>query len=274
MVSTHQPPGRKPVWGPGYRFPAVASRTEIVSRLDELLDPGAFDDLGPNGLQVPGAEDVRTVVTGVTAQLALFERAAELGAQMVLCHHGLLWDFLPRVVDQKMKRRLQALFDADLSLVAYHLPLDAHPDLGNNALACRALGFERSEPFGRFKGASVGFVGRSERGVSVPDLLEGCRATFGQEPLHFDAGPDPVRALGIVSGAAASSLGEVLERGLDGLLTGEPAEHVMADAREGSVHFLACGHYATETLGVRALGDLLADELGVEHHFVDIPNPV
>lgn len=245
-----------------------------MDHLDALLEPGGFDDLGPNGLQVPGAAEVHTVVTGVTAQLELFERAADIGAQLVVCHHGLLWDFLPRTIDRKAKRRLKALFEADLSLVAYHLPLDAHPKLGNNALACQALGFEQSEPIGWFKGRHVGFVGRSEEGVPVATLLERCRVAFGQEPLHFGTGPDPVRALGVVSGAAASTLGEAVECGLDGLLTGEPAEHVMADARESGVHFLACGHYATETLGVRALGDLLASEFGTGHHFVDIPNPV
>ncbi len=250
----------------------MAKLSDIVARLDDLLDPGAFSDLGPNGLQFPGAESVDVVVTGVTAQLELFERAAAERAQLVLCHHGLFWDFLPRQVDRKMKRRLGALLDADLSLVAYHLPLDAHPEVGNNALACAALGFERAEPFGQAKGRPVGFVGRSVEGVPVADLLERCRATFGQEPLHWDAGPDPVHALGIMSGAAASALGEAVERGLDGLLTGEPAEHVMADARETGRHFLACGHYATETLGVRRLGGLLAEELGVEHRFVDIPN--
>ena len=252
----------------------VARLTDIVAHLDAVLAPESFEDLGPNGLQVPGAEEVTKVVTGVTAQLELFERAAAAGAQLVLCHHGLLWDFLPRTIDAKAKRRLQTLFDSDLSLAAYHLPLDAHPEHGNNALACRALGLDLGEPFGMFKGSHVGFVGRSAEGVPVADLLERCRSAFGQEPLHFAAGPDPVHALGVVSGAAASTLGEAVEVGLDGLLTGEPAEHVMADARETGLHFLACGHYATETLGVRALGDLLAAEFGVEHEFVDIPNPV
>ena len=266
---------RKPLhFGSQIALPGLAELSDIVACLDDLLDPDAFADLCPNGLQVPGAEQVDVVVTGVTAQLELFERAAAEGAQLVLCHHGLFWDFLPREIDRKMKRRLAALIDADLSLVAYHLPLDAHPEVGNNALACEALDLERAEPFGEAKGRPVGFVGRSDQGVPVADLLERCRATFGQEPLHWDAGRDPVHALAIVSGAAASCFGEAIEKGLDGLLTGEPAEHVMADARETHTHFLACGHYATETLGVRRLGELLAEELGVEHRFVDISNPV
>ena len=117
-------------------------------------------------------------------------------------------------------------------------------------------------------------VGRSSGGVPVAELLERCRVTFGQEPVAWLEGPDPVRSLGIVSGAAASSLGAAAARGLDGLLTGEPAEHTMADARESGVHFLACGHYATETFGVRRLGELLSERFGVDHRFIDVPNPI
>jgi dinuclear metal center YbgI/SA1388 family protein len=258
----------------------VATRGELIAFLDDLLEPGAFEDYGPNGLQVPGAEVVELVATGVSAGLELFRRAAQDGAQLVLCHHGILWDFHPRAVSPQMKDRLQALFAANMSLAAYHLPLDAHPEHGNNALICEALGLERGEPFGPTRPAPgaeprpIGFVGRSAEGVAVADLLARCRETFGQEPLAWLDGPDPVHALGIVSGAAASSLGSAVERGLDVLLTGEPAEHTMADAREGGVHFLACGHYATETLGVRRLGDLLAERFGVGHHFVEVPNPI
>lgn len=252
----------------------VAARDEIIAHLDGLLDPSAFEDYGPNGLQVPGADEVGVVVTGVSAGLELFERAARLGAQLVLCHHGLLWDFLPRTIGPAMKRRLRALFEADMSLAAYHLPLDAHPELGNNALACTTLGLERSEPFGSHRGGTIGWVGRSDDGVPIAALRERCREGFGQDPFLWECGPPRIHALGIVSGAAASSFGEAITRGLDGFLTGEPAEHVMADARENGVHFLAAGHHATERLGVRRLGDLLADRFGVEHVFVDVPNPI
>lgn len=258
----------------------MATRDELMAFLDELLEPEAFDDYGPNGLQVPGADHVERIVTGVSAGLELFERAAQEGAQLVLCHHGILWDFHPRTVTPQMKGRLQALFEADISLAAFHLPLDAHPQHGNNALICEALGLERAEPFGPARPAPgaaprpIGFVGRSAEGVAVEELLARCREAFGQEPVAWLDGPDPVHALGVVSGAAASSLGPAIARGLDGLLTGEPAEHTMADARESGVHFLACGHYATETRGVRRLGALLEQRFGVEHHFVELENPI
>jgi dinuclear metal center YbgI/SA1388 family protein len=252
----------------------MASRDEIVAFLDELLEAPGFPDYGPNGLQVPGAAEVGLVVTGVSAQRALFENAAEAGAQLVIAHHGLFWDFHPRTVSRAMKERLRLLFEADISLAAYHLPLDAHQEVGNNALICQALGLERGEPFGEHRGRSVGFVGRSAEGIPYAELRERCARAFGQQPFIWDAGPAIVHSVGVVSGGAASSFGEAIARGLDAFLTGEPAEHVMADARENCVHFLAGGHYATETFGVRRLGELVAERFGIEHRFVDLPNPI
>jgi len=247
-------------------MPALA---EIIDHLDELLDPGSFGDYGPNGLQVPGTAEVTKVVTGVSAQLELFERAAAAQAQLVLCHHGIFWDFQTRAITPAMKRRLATLFEHDISLASYHLPLDAHPEVGNNALICDALGLERGERFG-----DVGWVGRSEPGIPFPEFRERCVASFGQEPLVWDAGPEVVHSVGIVSGAAHSSLTEAISLGLDAFITGAPAEHTMADAREAGIHFLACGHYATETFGVRRLGELLEARFSIVHEFVDLPNPV
>ena len=253
----------------------MAVRDEILAFLDELLEPGEWQDYGPNGLQVPGAADVSLVVTGVSAHRELFERAAQAGAQLVLCHHGLFWDSQPRSVSAQMRARLEALFAADMSLAAYHLPLDAHPVVGNNALLCEALGLERGEPFGDTRGRPLGFVGHARgEGIALPELLERCRSALGQEPLAFDAGPEPVRTIGVVSGGGGSALREAIDAGLDALLTGEPEEFAMAEAREAGIHFIAAGHYATETLGVRRLGELVAERFGVEHRFVPVPNPV
>jgi dinuclear metal center YbgI/SA1388 family protein len=252
----------------------MASRDEIVAHLDELLDIHSFTDYGPNGLQVPGAEEVSLVVTGVSAQRELFERAAGAGAQMVLCHHGLFWDFHPRAIGPGMKARLKALFDADISLAAYHLPLDAHPEVGNNALICELLGLERSEPLAEFKGRPVGFVGRSAEGVPFGELRRRCADAFGQEPFVWDAGPETVHSVGVVSGGAQGSFHVAIAHGVDAFLTGETAEHVMAEAREAGVHYISGGHYATETFGIRRLGDLVAERFGVRHEFVDIPNPI
>jgi dinuclear metal center YbgI/SA1388 family protein len=252
----------------------VAALRELVAHLDELLEIDSFDDYGPNGLQVPGASDVRRVATGVSAHRELFERAAEDRAQLVLCHHGILWDSQPRAITPALKGRLEALFRSEMSLAAYHLPLDAHPEVGNNALICHALGLERAESFAPHRGRPIGWVGRSGEGISFAELRERCERTFGQAPFTWEFGPDLVRSVGVISGGGASSLAQAAELGLDALLTGEPAEFAMADAREGGLHFVAAGHYATETFGVRRLGELLADSFGVEHRFVDVPNPV
>jgi dinuclear metal center YbgI/SA1388 family protein len=252
----------------------MAHLTEMIGYLDQLLSPGDFSDYGPNGLQVPGPERVEIVATGVSAHRELFEGAAEAGAQLVIAHHGLFWDFHPRSLTPTMKERLRLLFDNDMALAGYHLPLDAHPEVGNNALICAALGLERSEPFGEHRGRSVGFVGRLSEGVPFDDLRRRCAEVFGQEPIYFDSGPETVHSLGIVSGAAASSFGEAIALGLDAFLTGEPAEHAMADAREAGVHFIAAGHYATETFGVRRLGELIEENFDAEHRFIEVRNPI
>jgi dinuclear metal center YbgI/SA1388 family protein len=253
----------------------VTRISAVISALDELLDPAAFQDLGPNGLQVPGGEEVAHVVTGVSAQRELIERAVELQAQLVLVHHGLFWDFHPTGLTPRLAERLRPLFRNDVALAAYHLPLDAHPEVGNNAILAVRLGCERHEPFGAYRGTPVGRLGDfGEAGVAATDLFARVREVTGREPTVFDAGPERVHRIGIVSGSAADVLEEAVARGLDAFLTGEPREHVMADAREAGIHFIAAGHYATETFGVRALGAWLQARFGLAHTFVDIPNPV
>jgi dinuclear metal center YbgI/SA1388 family protein len=242
---------------------------ELTRFLDELLTPEAFDDLGPNGLQVPGAAAVERVVTGVTAQRALFERAVAERAQLVLVHHGLFWSFDPIGLTPLLAERLRPLFKHDIALAAYHLPLDAHAEVGNNALLADALGASRHVAF-----ADVGRGAEFAEPVPAAELFARVATATGREPLVFDAGPPEVRRIAIVSGGAASRLGAAIAAGYDAFLTGEPKENVMADAREAGIHFIAAGHYATETFGVRRLGDLLAERFGIEHVWVDIPNPV
>ena len=150
----------------------------------------------------------------------------------MVAHHGLFWDFHPRSLSPTMKERLRVLFDNDIALAGYHLPLDAHPEVGNNALICAALGLERAEPFGAApRAAASASLDARRRASPFDELRRRCAEVFGQEPFTWDSGPDVVRSVGIVSGAAASSFGEAIALGLDAFLTGEPAEHVMADAR-------------------------------------------
>jgi dinuclear metal center YbgI/SA1388 family protein len=252
----------------------VAARDELIAFLDELLDAASFDDYGPNGLQVTGRDEVERVATGVSAHRELFERAVEEGAHMVVCHHGLFWGSTPTTIDERLKGRLVPLFDADMSLAAYHLPLDAHPEVGNNALICGELGLRRGEPFGEAGGRPIGFVAHAEEPLALEALAERCCSLFERDPLVFPGDGRPVRTVGVVSGGGGRNLQDAIGLGLDALLTGEPEEPAMADARESGVAFLACGHYATETFGVRRLGELLAERFGVEHRFIEVQNPV
>jgi dinuclear metal center YbgI/SA1388 family protein len=253
----------------------VASRDEIVGFCDQLLETAAFTDYGPNGMQVPGAAEVDRVATCVSAHRESIEAAIGEGAQMLLAHHGLFWDFLPRSLTEQMAERLRAALGAGLTVAGYHLPLDAHREIGNNALLCAELGLRLTDiPIGEVKGRGVGAVGLAEDGLPARELFERVERATGRAPLVFDAGPAEVERVGIVSGAASSALAEAVGLDLDAFITGEPAEHVMADAREGGIHFIAAGHYATETFGIRRLGELVAERLGVEHSFIDVPNPV
>jgi len=247
----------------------------LLDYLDELLDPAAFSDYGPNGLQVPGPEEVRTVVTGVSASAELFERAAAHGADLVVVHHGLFWAGAPLALSPSAKRRLQLLFEHDMALAAYHLPLDGHPEVGNNALLAEGLGCTAREPFALHKGMPIGVSGRFEGdGIGAAELVARAHELTGREPLAFLDGPERVRTIGIVSGGGADYLGDAVAAGHDAFLTGEPTERVMTQAREEAIHFIAAGHYATETFGVRRLGELLAERFGIDQLFVDVPNPI
>jgi dinuclear metal center YbgI/SA1388 family protein len=253
----------------------VADRGEILGFCDELLDAGSFEDYGPNGLQVPGKEEVSRVATGVSANLELISAAVDSGADLVLTHHGLLWGSGLAPLSIPTAARLRALLCAEVSLAAYHLPLDAHPEIGNNALLREALGLEPDgRAFGEAMGSAVGAVGRCSDPIDVEELGRRLTLAVGQEPLIFDSGPDRISTVGIVTGGGSFAVHEAGQLGLDALVTGEPSEPVMGEAREYGVHFLAGGHYATETFGIRRLGELVAERFSIQHEFVDIPNPI
>jgi dinuclear metal center YbgI/SA1388 family protein len=252
-----------------------ARLADLIAEADRLLEPERFDDYCLNGVQVPGADTVELVVTGVSAHAELFELAAGEGAQLVLVHHGLFWRPGVIRVDPPLKRRLQLLFDAGITLAAYHLPLDAHPDIGNNALIARALDALAIEPFALHRGRPIGCIAELPGGGLTPaELLTRAHALTSREPLLFDTGPERIERLAIVSGAGAEYLDEAAQVGAHALLTGEAPERAPAQARELGLHLLAAGHYATETFGIRRLGEQLAERFGVEHSFLDVPNPL
>ncbi len=248
----------------------------VIDHLDELLTPGRWSDYCPNGLQVPGPAEIGHVVTGVSAHAELFERAAAARADLVLVHHGLFWNADPIAIDEVGRRRLGVLFEHDMALAAYHLPLDGHPVHGNNARLAEALGAVSWEPAFDHGGAPIGVAASfGEAGIAPEELVARVReATLRPDVLAFLDGPERVHSIGICSGAAADDLPAAIALGLDAFLTGEPAERCMAIAREYEIHFLAAGHHATERLGVQRLGELLAAELRVTHEFIEVSNPI
>ena len=245
-----------------------ALRDQIIEYVNDYLSISEFKDYGPQGLQVQGRESVEKIATGVSASVQLFKKAVSVGADMILVHHGILWDKESHVVKGGFKQRLETLLLNELSLLAYHLPLDKHPELGNNALAARFLEMNDLEEF-----ADVGWSGTIPA-CSFDVLLAKVHELYDFDPLVFAYGPERIERIGICSGGAERAITEAIDRGLDAFITGEVAEPTMHLAREGHIHFIAAGHYATERLGIKALGEHVAQHFGVDVEFIDIPNPV
>lgn len=253
----------------------MPSRDEIVGFCDELLEVSGFEDYGPNGLQVPGRREVTRLASGVSANLDLIDAAVDRGAELLLVHHGLFWGSGPPVLTELAAGRLRSALGAELSIAAYHLPLDAHPRIGNNALLRDALGLEADpEAFGAVKGRPIGVVGRADGELDVAGLTERLAELLGREPTAFLAGPASVERVGIVTGGGGSTLAEAIELGLDALITGELSEPAPAEAREGGINLIAAGHHATETFGIRRLGEMVGERFGVDHRFIEVPNPI
>ena len=247
----------------------MAQRDEIIRFANELLEIDRFPEYGTPGLQVLGADEVTKIACGVSSSKELFERAAAAGAQLLIVHHGMFWRNEPVWIDRRQRGRLDALFAADLNLAAYHLALDAHPELGNNALLAEALEIDVERPF-----AEVGQGGTLREPLGIEELTARVRATVGREPLVFAHGPDRIERVAICSGAAGRYVIDAAHEGYDVLLTGEPEEPSLQTARELGVHFIAGGHDATERLGVQALSRRLAEQFGLDWEFIPVENPV
>jgi len=254
---------------------AVVSRDELTTNLDTLLEAARFADYGPNGLQVEGRLRVHRLITGVTASLALIEAAIAQQADAILVHHGLFWRGQDGRVTGWMKQRLAALLRHDINLLAYHLPLDAHPTLGNNAQLGARLGLVTE---GNFGDKLLGCLGRLQDD-NAPALAPAELARRIEQALHrtpvWVSAPDqrPIRRIAWCTGGAQGYFEAAIAAGADAFLTGEISEPQAHYARECGVAYFACGHHATERYGVQAVGEHLARQFGLEHRFIDIDNP-
>jgi dinuclear metal center YbgI/SA1388 family protein len=252
-----------------------AMRDEIVQYLNDYLQVERFKDYGPNGVQVIGRPEVERVALGVSANLECFRIAVSRQANMLIVHHGLFWENMPRVVGTMMKARLKMLFEHDITLLGYHLPLDAHPEIGNNALWLKNLGFTLEEvELGLARGQAIGAIGTATKRQTLRDLVEQVNMLAGAAAHVYEYGPQTIRRLGVVTGGGQGYVLEAIARGCDTFLTGEIGEPTEAIVREEGINFIAVGHYNSEKIGVQALGNLLQTKFEVETFFCDVPNKI
>ncbi|HMA63100.1 MAG TPA: Nif3-like dinuclear metal center hexameric protein [bacterium] len=246
-------------------------REELEKYLNQLLNVGEFDDLGPNGLQVEGKSQINKIITGVSGCVDLFEKAIQKNADAIIVHHGIVWEFENPVFKGGYKKRVKLLLENDINLFGFHLPLDAHGEFGNNAVLADILGLKKRQPFGSFNGTKVGFKGHI--GQPADQVFQTIKEEINSEAVIFASGPETIEQAGIISGGAEKSIKEAVAEGLDLFLTGEVSEHIMHYAREEGIHFVSAGHHATECYGARALGEHVADKFELDVEFINIPNP-
>lgn len=255
----------------------AATLQSLQQLLDTILTPEKFQDYCPNGLQVEGSSDVTRLVTGVTASQALLAAAVELKADAVLVHHGYFWRGENQEITGIKRTRIATLLANNISLIAYHLPLDAHPVFGNNIQLANLLGIEVTGDLFDGGGAGnngVGNIGQLATPWGIEEFVGHLSTVLGRQAQHIAGGPQQIRQIAWCSGAAQGYIDRAADAGVDVYISGEISEPTVHIARERGIHYIAAGHHATERYGVDALGSHVADQLGIEHQFIDIECPV
>lgn len=244
-------------------------RDRVLARLNEWLQPENFQDYCPNGLQVEGKGEIKTIVTGVTASRDLIEAAIAASADMLIVHHGYFWKGEDQRIRGMKKERLKRLLDNDINLVAYHLPLDDHPEYGNNRQLADILGIENPRPLN-----GLVWEGELKEAMSPEKFSLQIARALHRDPLHVGHGQAEIKRVGWCTGAAQGFINAAIDAGLDAFISGEISEPTTHTARECGIHYYAAGHHATERYGVKALGEALEKEFGLTHRFIDCDNPV
>ena len=248
-------------------------RVQLEAELKRLLQPQLFRDYCPNGLQVQGKNEINKLVTGVTASAALIESALDAGADCLLVHHGYFWKGEDQTITGLKKTRVERLLASQLSLFAYHLPLDMHQEFGNNAELGRLLGFQFEAASGRPGDLEIVFIGKLAQPTTLEALSAQIDASLQRAPLCIGDPGQELRRVAWCTGAAQSYFDVAIAAGVDAFITGEISEPSVHLARESGVAFISAGHHATERYGVQAVGNYLAEQFGLEHQFIDIDNP-
>lgn len=251
---------------------AIALNT-LVEEAQRYLNAARISDYCPNGLQIEGRPQVRRIVSGVTASQALVDAAVEAQADVLLVHHGYFWKGENPCITGMKQRRMKTLLSNDISLLAYHLPLDVHPEVGNNVQLAAQLEITVEGPLDPDDPRSVGLLGSLREPMSPRDFARRVQEVLGREPLLVE-GPELIRRVGWCTGGGQGYIDQAIAAGVDLYLTGEASEQTFHSARENGISFIAAGHHATERYGVQALGDYLARRFAIEHLFIDCPNPI
>lgn len=246
----------------------------LCNELDELLRPDEYKDYCPNGLQVEGRAQITSLVSGVTASQALIDAAIARQADAILVHHGYFWRGEDPCLVGMKRRRIQSLLEHQISLLAYHLPLDAHAELGNNAQLAQILDFSIEQTLGHPGEPALVMAGRPAAALSATDLARHLESRLARPPLHIPGSAEMIQRLAWCTGAAQSYIEVAVEAGVDAFITGEISEQTVHIARETGVHFFSAGHHATERYGVQAVAEYLAAKFPIDHCFIDIDNPV
>ena len=247
---------------------------QLCEFCDDYLRVGDFDDYCPNGLQVESSSEVNHIVTGVTASLDLIEAAIAQKADTLLVHHGYFWKGEAQPISGFKGRRIRALIKNNINLLAFHLPLDAHPVVGNNVQLARVMGWEVKDSFGSVGQHDIVLSGLLKSSMTLDQLSDSIAGRLNTRPLSISSGDNSIRSIAWCSGAAQNYIEQAAERGVDAFISGEVSEHTFHFAREAGIHYIAAGHHATERYGVQALAAVIEQKFGVRQQFIDIPNPV
>jgi len=248
-------------------------RNLLLQEIEQFLNVNAISDYCPNGLQVEGKAQIKRIVSGVTASQALIDAAIELQADAILVHHGYFWKGEDQRIVGMKQRRIKALLVHDINLLAYHLPLDVHPEVGNNVQLAQRLGLTVTGPLEPGNPRSVGLIGTLDTPLSAKDFAARIESVLSRAPLVFDQ-HKPIQSVAWCTGGAQGYIEQAIAAGVDAHLTGEVSERTFHEAQENGISFFAAGHHATERYGVQALGEWLVKRFNIEHHYIECPNPV
>lgn len=252
----------------------MAQLKEIIQWCDQTLNTHEFKDYAPNGLQIEGKSEVQKILCAVTASQEAIDAAIAQNADLLLVHHGYFWKGEPYPITGMRGKRIKSLIQHDISLVGYHLPLDSHPSLGNNAAIAECLALENLQALDPSERHPIGNIGFLKQAMSATEFRDYLTARLGFKTIHLPAEKSQIQKVGFCTGAAQDFIGKAAEQGCDAFISGEVSERTYYEAKELGVHYYACGHHATERYGVQRLAKAISEQFNIEYSYFELNNPI